>query len=103
VRTEVLKSLTSSDAEPLGLLCVGLSHALAEGTLIEPIQALTERYPKLRLRLSSALTGELINRLLAGELDVAAVTLRQNRACASCDEYHRSRPNGDRSRRRRQL
>jgi len=29
------------------------------GTLIEPIQALTEKYPKVRLRLSSELTGEL--------------------------------------------
>jgi len=79
-RTEVLKSLTSGDAEPHGLLRIGLSHALAEGTLIEPIQALTEKYPKVRPRLSSALTGELINRLLAGELDVAAVLLAEGRA-----------------------
>ena len=78
-RTEALKSLTSSDAEPHGLLRIGLSHALAEGTLIEPIQALTEKYPKVRLQLSSALTGELINRLLAGELDVAAVLLPEGR------------------------
>ena len=78
-RTEVLKSLTSSDAEPQGHLRIGLSHALAEGTLIEPIQALTEKYPKVRLQLSSALTGELINRLLAGELDVAAVLLAEGR------------------------
>jgi DNA-binding transcriptional LysR family regulator len=78
-RTEALKSLTSSNAEPHGLLRIGLSHALAEGTLIEPIQALTEKYPKVRVRLSSALTGELINRLLAGELDVAAVLLPEGR------------------------
>ena len=74
-RTEALKSLTSSDAEPHGLLRIGLAHPLAEGTLIEPIQALTEKYPKVRLRLLSDLTGELFNRLLAGELDVAAVLL----------------------------
>ena len=49
-RTEALKSLTSSDAEPHGLLRIGLAHALAEGTLIEPIQALTEKYPKVRVR-----------------------------------------------------
>ena len=49
-RTEALKSLASSDAEPHGLLRIGLAHALAEGTLIEPIQALTEKYPKVRLR-----------------------------------------------------
>ncbi len=72
-RTEALKSLASSDAEPHGLLRIGLAHPLAEGKLIEPIQALIEKYPKVRLRLSSA--GELIHRLLAGELDVAAVVL----------------------------
>ncbi len=52
---------------------------LAEGTLIEPIQALTEKYPKVRLRLSSELTGELFRRLLAGELDVAVVLLPEGK------------------------
>ena len=78
-RTEALKSLTSSDAEPHGLLRIGLAHALAEGTLMEPIQALTEKYPKVAVRLSSELTGELIQRLLAGELDVAAVLLPEGK------------------------
>jgi DNA-binding transcriptional LysR family regulator len=79
-RTEALKSLASSDTEPHGLLRIGLSHALAEGTLIEPIQALTEKYPKVRVRLSSELTGELFNRLLSGELDVAAVLLPEGKS-----------------------
>jgi len=78
-RTEALKSLTSNDAEPNGLLRVGLSHALAEGTLIEPVQALAKKYPKVRVRLSSELTGELIGRLIAGELDVAAVLLPEGK------------------------
>src|SRR6266550_4425311 len=82
-RTEALKSLTSSDAEPHGLLRIGLAHALAEGTLIEPIQALTEKYPKVRLRLLSALTGELFNRLLASELDVAVVFLPEGKTAPS--------------------
>ncbi|MGA8707703.1 MAG: LysR family transcriptional regulator [Steroidobacteraceae bacterium] len=72
-RTEALKSLASRDAEPHGLLRIGLAHPLAEGTLIDPILALTDKYPKVRLRLSSG--SELFNRLLAGELDVAAVLL----------------------------
>ena len=74
-RTEALKSLASSDAEPHGLLRIGLAHALAEGTFIDPIRALTEKYPQVRLRLLSELTGDLFHRLLAGELDVAAVLL----------------------------
>jgi len=64
-RTEALRSLASPDAEPHGLLRIGLAHALAEGTLIEPIRALTEKYSKVQLRLLSGLTGELFNRLLA--------------------------------------
>src|SRR6202161_1000242 len=57
----------------------GLARALAEGTLIEPIQALTEKSPKVRLRLSSELTSELFHRMLAGELDVAAVLLPEGK------------------------
>jgi DNA-binding transcriptional LysR family regulator len=79
-RTEALKSLTSSDAEPHGLLRIGFSHPLAERTLIDPILSLTKKYPKVRVRLLSELTGELFNRLLAGELDVAAVLLPEGKA-----------------------
>jgi DNA-binding transcriptional LysR family regulator len=79
-RTEALKSLASPDAEPHGLLRIGLAHALAEGTLIEPIRALTEKYPKVQLRLLSGLTGELFNRLLTGELDVAVAFLPEGKS-----------------------
>ena len=34
-----------------GLLRMGFAHPLAEGTLIDPIRALTEKYPKVPLRL----------------------------------------------------
>jgi DNA-binding transcriptional LysR family regulator len=78
-RTETLRSLTSSDAEPHGLLRIGFSHPLAERTLIDPILALTEKYPKVRLRLLSELTVELFRRLLAGELDVAVVLLPEGK------------------------
>ncbi len=75
-RAEALKSLTSSGAEPHGLLRIGISFALAEGALIEPIRALTETYPKVRVQLSSE---QLIPRLLAGELDVAVVPLPEGK------------------------
>jgi len=76
LRTEALKSLTSSVAEPHGLLRIGISFALAEGALIEPIRALTEKYPKVRVQLSSE---QLIQRLLAGGLDVAVVPLPEGK------------------------
>jgi DNA-binding transcriptional LysR family regulator len=78
-RTEVLKSVTSSDAEPHGLLRIGLSHPLAEGTLVGPILALTDKYPGVRLRLMSELTSELFRRLLAGELEAAVVLLPEGK------------------------
>jgi DNA-binding transcriptional LysR family regulator len=78
-RTEALKSLASRDAEPHGLFRIGLAHPLAEGTLIEPIRALTETYPKVRLLLLSERTPELFNRLIAGELDVAVVPLPEGK------------------------
>ena len=82
-RTERLKSVASRDAEPHGLLRIGLAHALAERTLIKPIGALAEKHPRVRLRLLSALTGELFNRLLAGELDVAVVFLPEGKTAPS--------------------
>ena len=78
-RTEALKSLASSDAEPHGLLRVGLAHPLAEGTFVEPIRALTKKYPRVRLLLLSERSNELFDRLLAGDLDVAAVPLPEGR------------------------
>src|SRR5499426_1015718 len=78
-RTEALRSLASRDAEPHGLLRIGLAHPLAEGTFIEPIRALTEKYPKVRVRILSERTSELFNRMLAGELDVAAVPFPEGR------------------------
>src|SRR5580658_3977567 len=78
-RTEAMKSTASRDAEPHGLLRIGLAHPLAEGTLVEPIRALTETYPKVRLLLLSERTPELFNRLIAGDLDVAVVPLPEGK------------------------
>lgn len=79
-RTKALKAITSSAAEPSGLLRVGVSHALADGALAGPVGMLRERFPKVRLRLLSELTGNLFERLLKGELDVAAVLLPEGQA-----------------------
>src|SRR5689334_21512167 len=78
-RTEAVKSIASRDAEPHGLLRIGLAHPLAEGTLIEPIRALTAKYTKVGLQILSERTSELFNRLLAGELDVAVVPFPEGR------------------------
>src|SRR3977135_2119042 len=48
-RAEALKSLTSSDTEPHGVLRIGLAHPLAVRSLTEPTHSLTEQYPQVRL------------------------------------------------------
>ncbi|MGH8201879.1 MAG: LysR family transcriptional regulator [Steroidobacteraceae bacterium] len=82
-RAEALKAITSSVAEPSGLFRVGVSHALADGALAGPVGMLRERFPKVRLRLISELTGNLFERLLKGELDVAVVLLPEGQPAPS--------------------
>jgi DNA-binding transcriptional LysR family regulator len=74
-RADALKSLTSNDAEPQGVLRIGFAHPLAVGPLTEPTRALTETYPRVRLRLLSEGKDALFSRLRAGELDAAVVAL----------------------------
>ncbi len=52
-RVDDLKALAAKDAEPSGPFRIGVAHALADGALVEPVQALTKRFPKLRLQLLS--------------------------------------------------
>jgi DNA-binding transcriptional LysR family regulator len=74
-----LKAIAAPDSEPAGLLRIGVSHALADGALVDPVRALTQRFPKIRLRLVSELTGDLFTKLQSGELDMAAVLLPEGR------------------------
>ncbi len=79
-RVDDLKALAAKDAEPSGPFRIGVSHALADGALVEPVQALTKRFPKLRLRLLSDLAGDLIAKVRAGQLDLAVVLLPDSRS-----------------------
>lgn len=72
-RVDDLKALASKDAEPSGLFRIGVAHPLADGALAEPVQALTKRFPKLRLQLLS--DAGLTAQIRAGQLDLAVVTL----------------------------
>jgi DNA-binding transcriptional LysR family regulator len=66
-----LKATGSKDAEPSGAFRVGLSHALAQPSLVASIQRLTSRFTQLRPVLSTDLRHELIEHVRTGELDVA--------------------------------
>ena len=66
-----LKATGSKDAEPSGMFRIGLSHALAQPSLVASIQRLTSRFGQLQPVLSTHLRPQLIEQLRTGELDVA--------------------------------
>jgi DNA-binding transcriptional LysR family regulator len=70
-----LKASGSKDAEPSGIFRVGLSHALAQPSLVASIQRLTSRFTELRPVLSTDLRPKLIEQVRTGELDVALAFL----------------------------
>jgi len=74
-RVDDLKALTAKNAEPSGLFRIGVAHSLADDTLVEPVQALTKRFPKLRLQLLS--DASLIAQIRAGQLDLAVVQVAE--------------------------
>src|SRR5205823_10835457 len=55
-----LKASGSKDAEPSGVFRIGLSHALAQPSLVASIQRLTSRFGGLRPVLSTDLRPKLI-------------------------------------------
>lgn len=66
-----LKATGSKDAEPSGIFRIGLSHALAQPSLVASIQRLTHRFPRLQPVLSTDLRQQLMQQVRTGELDVA--------------------------------
>src|SRR5205085_3129134 len=70
-----LKAGGARDAEPSGMFRVGLSHALAQPSLVASIQRLTSRFPRLQPVLSTDLRQQLIEQVRTGELDVALAFL----------------------------
>jgi DNA-binding transcriptional LysR family regulator len=70
-----LKATGSKDAEPSGIFRVGLSHALAQPSLVASIQRLTNRFTRLQPVLSTDLRQKLIEQVRTGELDVALAFL----------------------------
>src|SRR3954469_21339634 len=73
-----LKASGAKDAEPTGIFRIGLSHALAQPSLVASIERLTSRFPRLQPVLSTDLRQQLIEQVRTGELDVALAFLAPN-------------------------
>jgi DNA-binding transcriptional LysR family regulator len=70
-----LKASATQDAQPSGMFRIGLSHALAQPSLVASIQRLTSRFPGLQPVLSTDLRQQLMEQVRTGELDVALAFL----------------------------
>ena len=70
-----LKATGSKDAEPSGILRVGLSHMLAQPSLVASIKRLTSRFTRLQPVLSTDVRQRLMEQVRTGELDVALAFL----------------------------
>ena len=58
---------------PKGRLTIGAMEAVAATRLTEPLMRFHKEYPEVDLQIETGPTGRLIERVLAGELDVALV------------------------------
>lgn len=72
-RVDEISASVNADAEPSGVFRLGLSHALADESIVQPVQGMAARFPALKLRIWGDLTSRLLDRLRGGELDAALV------------------------------
>jgi len=61
------------DTTVRGAFKLGAMEAVAATRLVQPVMAFHQRYPEVELEIKTAPTGELIARVLEGEIDLALV------------------------------
>ncbi|QCI64030.1 LysR family transcriptional regulator [Phreatobacter stygius] len=75
-----LEACTSSSAGPAGELRAGVAHGLGEMVLTTPLDVLRRAYPRVRLRISSSWSTELIEAVRSGAIDFAIGLLTEAHA-----------------------
>jgi len=72
---EAFSDALSPAAPPMSVLRIGTAHALAEIVAERPLDQLRSSFPDLTLQISIDWTAPLLERLHAGALDAAVITL----------------------------
>lgn len=72
---EAFSDALSPAAPPKGVLRIGTAHALAELVAERPLDRLRSSFPNLTLQISVDWTAPLLERVYAGSLDAALITL----------------------------
>lgn len=73
--TDAFAEALSPAAAPRGVLRIGTAHALAELVAERPLDLLRSKFPDLTLQICVDWTGPLLERLNAGSLDAAVISL----------------------------
>lgn len=71
-----LKSSTSSDGEPSGVLRIGIGNALADDDMAGRLRELAQRFPQLSIHVKTDWTPALIDSVRQGLLDIAVAPKR---------------------------
>lgn len=74
---EDLRSDVSPGREVAGEFRLGITPHLSEASLAEPIDRLRSRFPRLRLRVVTGWSPDLLDKATRSEVDVAAICLPQ--------------------------
>ncbi|QND57220.1 LysR family transcriptional regulator [Mesorhizobium huakuii] len=69
---EALKAF-AADAEPQGVLRVGLAHGLSDASVAGAIAGAAAEFPKISLRLKTGWSAELVEQFERGQLDMAII------------------------------
>ncbi|PBB65334.1 hypothetical protein CK228_27985 [Mesorhizobium sp. WSM4312] len=69
---EALKAF-AADAEPQGVLRVGLAHGLSDASVAGAVAGAAAAFPKISLRLKTGWSAELVEQFERGQLDMAIV------------------------------
>ena len=70
-----VEAAIGGDGGPAGELKIGVAHALTEITMMEPLDRIRERFPKVDLRLTTGWSRVLLEQVRSGRLDAAVILL----------------------------
>ncbi|KAF1043835.1 LysR family transcriptional regulator [Xylophilus sp.] len=75
---DALSNLVAADAEPSGVLRLGLTHSMGSPRLIDVLRGMKEGFPEVTLQISTDWSAALVERVGQGRLDAATVFLTPN-------------------------
>lgn len=70
---DILRDLVTDDAVSTGALRLGVPQTIGDAVLLEALQQLQQTYPELQTQVANGWGGNLVKRVVDGELDAAAV------------------------------